>query len=424
MLTRIAFVVEIIAIIVGLYRIYGRKFRIDISLIVFTLVSLVVQETIALLGINEINTIIFNMVLFVYCKLHFKESLLQTGVGIFFLSILITICQFVCAVVTCVLLPEAEQIRPILINVGVLSFNLWMLPRFKLDILKKNIDLKHRYTILIAGIVGGVIVLLLLQSKVLKWISADLFIFLLPVLITMIFIFIKWNSSQELIHQMECERENELRMQTCYEELLKEVRMRQHAFKNHIAAIFSTHYTYKTYEQLVRAQEEYCNRIREENKYNHLLLISNKLLVGFLYEKFQEIEKDGIHLEYKIATNLENLRIPIYRFIEIIGILIDNAVEALKEVTNKNIVIEIGENEKEYYFLIRNRGNYVSYSQMSEWFEFEYSSKGGGRGIGLHHAKALCEELNCDIVCENVNIKNENWIKFTVLIQKADNHQN
>jgi len=424
MLTRIAFVVEIIAIIVGLYRIYGRKFRIDISLIVFTLVSLVIQETITLLGINEINTIIFNMVLFVYCKLHFKESLLQTGVGIFFLSILITICQFVGAVVTCVLLPEAEQIRPILINVGVLSFNLRMLPRFKLDILKKNIDLKHRYTILIAGIVGGVIVLLLLQSKVLKWISADLFIFLVPVLIIMVFIFIKWSSSQGLIHQMESERETELRMQTCYEELLKDVRMRQHAFKNHIAAIFSTHYTYKTYEQLVRAQEEYCNRIREENKYNHLLLIGNKLLVGFLYEKFQEIEKDGIHLEYKIETNLENLRIPIYRFIEIIGILIDNAVEALKEVTNKNIVIEIGENEKEYYFLIRNRGNYVSYSQMSEWFEFEYSSKGGGRGIGLYHAKVLCEELNCDIVCENVNVKNENWIKFTVLIQKSDNHQN
>ena len=80
------------------------------------------------------------MVLFVYCKLHFKESLLQTGVGIFFLSTLITICQFVCAVVTCVLLPEAEQIRPVLINVGVLSFNLWMLPRFKLNIFKKNIE--------------------------------------------------------------------------------------------------------------------------------------------------------------------------------------------------------------------------------------------------------------------------------------------
>ena len=68
MLTRIAFVVEIIAIIVGLYRIYGRKFRIDISLIVFTLVSLVIQETITLLGINEFNTIIFNMVLFSVCS--------------------------------------------------------------------------------------------------------------------------------------------------------------------------------------------------------------------------------------------------------------------------------------------------------------------------------------------------------------------
>lgn len=173
----------------------------------------------------------------------------------------------------------------------------------------------------------------------------------------------------------------------------------------------------------MRAQEEYCNRIREENKYNHLLLIGNKLLVGFLYEKFQEIEEEGINLEYKIATNLENLRIPIYRLIEIIGILIDNAVEALKEVANKNVVIEIGENEKEYYFLIRNRCNYVSYSQMSEWFEFEYSSKAEGRGIGLYHAKTLCEELNCDIVCENINIRNENWIKFTVLIQKTDNHQ-
>ena len=422
MLTRIAFVVEIIAMIVALYRICGRKFRIDISLIVFTLVSLVIQETITLLGINEINTIIFNIILFVYCKLYFKESLLQTGVSIIFLNLLITSCQFMCAVVTCVLLPEVGQIRFILINTEVLCFNIWILPRFKLNMLKKSIDLKHRYTLLIAGVAGGITVLLLSQSKVLKWISADLFIFLVPVLIIMVFIFIKWSSSQCLIHQMESERETELRMQTCYEELLKDVRMRQHAFKNHMAAIFSTHYTYKTYEQLVRAQEEYCNKIREENKYNHLLLIENKILAGFLYEKFLEIEKDGINLEYKIASNLEKMRIPIYRLIEICGILIDNAVEALKEVTNKEVVIEIAENKIGYYFLIRNRAAYITYSQMSEWFAFEHSSKGEGRGIGLYHAKMLCEEHNCNIVCENINIKNENWIMFTVLIQKADNH--
>lgn len=86
--------------------------------------------------------------------------------------------------------------------------------------------------------------------------------------------------------------------------------MRQHEFKNHIAAIFSTHYTYKTYEKLVQAQEEYCKKILDENKYNSLLLLGDKILAGYLYGKFQEAEDDGIEIDYKVASKIEKTQVP------------------------------------------------------------------------------------------------------------------
>lgn len=272
---------------------------------------------------------------------------------------------------------------------------------------------------MVVFVVGIIALLLLVQSKGANLIRADMFVFVIPIIPLLIVLLRKWNNSQQTIYEMEKENVFNSHMKESYDKLVKDVCVRQHEFKNHLLATFSTHYTYKTYEQLVHAQEEYCNKIRRENKYNNLLLVENKIMAGYLYEKFQEIEADGICLEYSIRANWENISLPVYNLIEIIGILIDNAVEALKAIEDRMVVIDICENTEFCYFIIRNRCEYVPYSQIIKWFELDYSSKGEGRGIGLFYLKSLCEKWNCDILCENNEIEKNNWIQFTVSIPKS-----
>ena len=75
--------------------------------------------------------------------------------------------------------------------------------------------------------------------------------------------------------------------------------------------------------------ELYCEQMLRENRYNNLLLLGNKVLVGYLCGKFQEVEDDGIELDYKITTGIDKMLVLVYYVIEMLGILFDNAMEAL-----------------------------------------------------------------------------------------------
>lgn len=418
MLDRIIFVTEIIALIIGLYRIFGHRFRVSIEFIMVIILSLLAQETVTLLEIEQVNTPIFVCIFFVFCKIMFKKTIVQTGIGIVLLYTMMTLCQVICLLITYILIPENEAVRTLCVNLEVLLFSLFLLPKFKVDKILTHIKFNNKYTILFLVLIGAVVFFILLQSKLLNGIRADWFIVLIPAIVVSAIVFGKWNSSQRTIKQMEVEKETTVNMQHKYENLLNGVRIRQHEFKNHITAILAAHYTYKTYEQLVKAQEEYCRKIQNENKYNNLLFIENNLLAGFLYEKFQEIEAEGIHIEYKVSGNLKNMVLPTYYLIEIIGILINNAIEASASVEDKEIYIEVCEDEIKGYFIIRNKFKYVSYSEMEQWFQMNSSSKGIGRGVGLFHMKMLCEEWNTNVLCENVTIKDKNWIQFTIVLDK------
>ena len=207
-----------------------------------------------------------------------------------------------------------------------------------------------------------------------------------------------------------------------YDKLLEQVRLREHEFNNHMTAILATHYTYRTYDKLVEAQSEYCKRMLSENKYNRLVLMQDKVFAAFLYEKLTELEAQGIEVEYKYRAEGEpgKCHISTYQLIEMAGILLDNAEEAVKDKTDRRICVEMYERgDRGTSFKVRNVHEYVPYSTIQGWFEKGVSSKGTTRGLGLYHLKQLCTKNNCSICCENYEIDGENWIAFSFITNAA-----
>lgn len=421
MMMHVALVAEILATILCIHCIYGKKVTFDVKtvgVILFILAILEVANSCQMGGIFSFSVYI---VLFIYCKSKFRSSNMETIISLVLYIIILTSVQFMCFSFVSIVLPCEIYTRNAIGNVLILvvfniSFSVCNLHRLQESLCKKS-----KYVMLLSGFMCLIVMMMLLQGKAFYEVQMKYFVLVVPAIILLLYSILKWLTAQNEAERMEKEIQKVEKNAKSYENLLTKVRMRQHEFKNHIAAIFSTHYTYKTYEKLVQAQEEYCKKILDENKYNSLLLLGDKILAGYLYGKFQEAEDDGIEIDYKVASKIEKTQVPTYYLIEMLGILFDNAMEALKNSHIKVISFEICELENGYEFSVRNPFPYVPYDEIIEWFKIDRSEKGSGRGIGLYHLKCLCEEWHSEIESRNVEIEQDNWIAFILKVKKADN---
>lgn len=213
-------------------------------------------------------------------------------------------------------------------------------------------------------------------------------------------------------------------MQSTYNDsfdlLLSEVRDNQHDLKNHLNVIFGLHYTCNSYNELVEKQMEYSEQILKNSKFNKLLYsCRNPVIAGFLYNKFLDINKQGMDVVYNIIIDYVNEDvIQVFDIIEILGILLDNAVEALRdqEVERQRIRADLYKEDGELIIQICNISDKVSFQEIEKFFKKGYSTKGNGRGLGLHKVMKLKEKYGGKLIVHNDEIEGENWIAFDVRI--------
>lgn len=215
-------------------------------------------------------------------------------------------------------------------------------------------------------------------------------------------------------------QEKELKMYRTYvnpmEELIREVRARQHEFDNHLNCILNMHVTIDNYDELVKRQSEYILGIADDRKSSFvpLLKLSNKVLAAFVYTKIVSVKK-AVVFEIEVGNRQIPSNVPDRDMVEIIGTLIDNAVEACYE-NNNRISISIGEENDKLLFVVRNKHEKIPLSRLGEFFAKGYSTKTttGKRGLGLYNAKKLVKKWKGEIFVQNEEIDGENYICFGV----------
>lgn len=215
-------------------------------------------------------------------------------------------------------------------------------------------------------------------------------------------------------------QEKELRMYRTYvnpmEELIREVRARQHEFDNHLNCILNMHVTIDNYDELVKKQSEYILGIADDrkNSFVPLLKLSNKVLAAFVYTKIVSVRKD-VSFEIEVGSRQIPSNVPDRDMVEIVGTLIDNAVEACYE-DNNQISISIGEEDEKLLFIVRNKHDKIPLSRLGEFFLKGYSTKTttGKRGLGLYNAKKLVKKWKGEIFVHNEEIEGKNYICFGV----------
>ena len=136
-------------------------------------------------------------------------------------------------------------------------------------------------------------------------------------------------------------------------------------------------------------------------------LINNPAIYSLLADKYYKSEDAGIKMNLEVFTDLSNLNIKMYELTRILGILLDNAIEAASECENKLINITFRKDKKTNRDLIIIQNTYANKDvNIDRIFEKGYSSKqeddnnkdSKNHGLGLWEVrKYLKKHTNLDL---------------------------
>ena len=127
--------------------------------------------------------------------------------------------------------------------------------------------------------------------------------------------------------------------------------------------------------------------------------IKNPEVFALLVNKYKIAKQNGIKINLDIYSDLSLINSDIFQIIRILGILLDNAIEATKECTEKVLNIEFRLNQNTQTIIIEN--SYLNKDINTEnIFSKGFSTKKGNTGLGLWKVRKIINQ-------------HENWNLFT-----------
>ena len=415
-ITNVCLLLEALSFVICLHCLYGEKFRLDIATVCFLSINMIVMTIINYFELSKVYTMLIYPCIFIYCGIRFGFAFRKMMINNILCVVLVGAIQMLVALPICYAFEVhlVSDMNLLFANCLALAVMAFLLPHCKVNKLSEFLENKGRIVATILCICLVIVLFWMLSYKQFRLLEINQAILLL-ISIVLIFILTGQLSKYRIRAK---EIETELRMQKIYSEsfqsLIDDIRLRQHEFDNHINTIYGQLYTCKSLDELVNTQKGYCQVLTRENQFNKLLTNDNPIIIGFLYGKFVEIEKLGIEVTYK--ANIRNLEInvPTFKVVEILGNLINNAVEAITSMKEAGRLY-VGIEEKDYFLLeVRNACDYINYDEICAFFTKGYSKKGENRGLGLYNVKRICDEYKLDILCENVEVEGINWLSIKV----------
>lgn len=200
-----------------------------------------------------------------------------------------------------------------------------------------------------------------------------------------------------------------------YEKLIIEKNKDQHEYKNQLIIL----------RELINKNNkkafDYINELLETNNkeinYNWLTKLNNIPsggLKGLIYYKISQMQEQGIDVYIDVSKNLgeENIWAICDRHLRdisrVIGVYIDNAIEAATHANKKYIIIEVELIDESIVFSFSN--TYAGAVDITNIDTAGFSTKGKGKGYGLSLVK--------DIINKNNNLSQQKEINGIYYVQR------
>lgn len=419
MINLIEITTENISIFMCLHRLSGQKFVWKKGMIVLILIEILGIAMHRLLGINCLLTISISIIVFLYIKWYLTSDILEIVKIFGTLFVLIPCMQLTVYYVTKFILDSRVDRNNygIVINLLIILGIFFWKRKYSM-FLFKFLD-RIKIVILISSVGFYFFYLVYLYHNV-KVIESNLMIQFVSGVIGLGCILAMLVSSEK----EKARKIQEVQLYETYnksfEDLIRTIRFRQHEFDNHINAIKSIQYIGLSTEDVIKTQNEYCDILLRENELNKLLKAdTHPIIIQVLYSKLSLAREYGIEIDYKINIQGISEKVGLHDFIEISDILLDNAIQYLKDELGiaKKLIVSMNKKENEIELIVRNTSRKFNHSELQQFFKCGYSTKGSDRGIGLNRLKNICRKYDIEIVVNCYREDNNYYVQFKLLIK-------
>lgn len=205
------------------------------------------------------------------------------------------------------------------------------------------------------------------------------------ILVFLVYLYSSANSQEEALEEQKRHNRELVEHIKSIEEMYEEIRNQKHDFTNVLFSI-------RGYIENGQMSEctSFCDSVLEEYAQHHpnqylpsLNLVRHAGVKGILRHKLNRAISIGIKVSLNILCPVEFRTIDSPSLCKIIGILLDNAVEAAVESCEKELHIGIDNSPESTSIIISN--SYLNKPDLALIGRKGYSTKGAGRGIGLYN---------------------------------------
>lgn len=124
-------------------------------------------------------------------------------------------------------------------------------------------------------------------------------------------------------------------------------------------------------------------------------VVNNPAIYNVLATKYHKADQLGIKINLEAFLNMNDLHIKIYEFTRVLGILMDNAIEAAKECDEKVINVIFRKDSRRHMQLLIIENTYTNKDvNTDKIFEKGYSTKKGNTGLGLWEVRQILKKNN------------------------------
>lgn len=177
------------------------------------------------------------------------------------------------------------------------------------------------------------------------------------------------------------------------EELNNTLRAQRHDFKNHLQVVYSL-----TEMDAREDTLDYVKRVYADvHSLGQYLRTSIPAVNALLSAKAADCEEKGIAFVMDIQSSWEDMPMPGWEMCRIIGNLVDNAVDALRQEAAPRITLRISEDIHAWKLSIENNGCEIPEEHRANILLQGFSTKGEGRGNGLSIICELLQKYNGEL---------------------------
>ena len=422
--------ISIIGVILFGRIILGEKIKIsNIKLVLLFLVSCVIYTFDFLYLDNTFKTIIMlliNTVIYKYCfNVNLKRSMFLAMLHILILVIPDT---FVLLFVTKVLNMDKSICYDIFAGGFLCNLFVFIIYILITYLLRKplrkliNYKLENNIKIIIFSILTFLSVIMIFYSLINQYSFSDniiVYIFSMIVSSIILFILIKQTYDNNVLNQ---KYDRILGFMTTYEEEVEKQRILRHETKNEFLNIKGQLIDKEKKENIIKYIDSILNdknRVKHE-EYAKFQYLPPNGIKGLCYLKVQEAQNKGIVVGINISprivkSNIYNLTIKERKdFARILGVYLDNAIEASMESKEKQIGIEAYIKNEQFQMIISN--TYNGEIDINRIGNERFSTKGKNRGHGLLLVKNIIKMNNIFEIKTDIN--NKLYIQY-ITIKKS-----